>query len=162
MLAIRMRENYDDALLRRCMGPGGPFEAQIFYASSRRPRNRLTNALDEVNCLHGHYPRVGDETIALAPGLRVRRLRLARGADEATVVFWLQSRGQTSAGGFEHLLWQYRRDLLLRRSDGCFVKIAYDGPPSEARDAALSALAREIHAAVAAWLARRRTEGAGP
>lgn len=172
MLDYGMRHLYDDALLRLYAGPEGPFEVQIFYCRTRRPRNRLTNTTNLVNCLHGHYHRVADATVALGPGVDARRLRLDRYGEQATAFFWLQSPGRTSADGFAHLLWQVRQDLLRARSDGCFVKIAYDGAPSVTRDAAALTLAREVHRAVDAWLAARtaadRTDaqpdpaGAGP
>ena len=154
MLAFGMENLYDDALLRRYRGPGGDFEVQIFYCRSRRPRNRLTNTTNLVNCLHGHYRRVGDEVLSLPP-LRLRQLRLHRHDQHATVLFWLQSPGKTSPAGFEHLLWQYWQDLLLRRSDGCFVKIAYNGPPRTGQDKALRRLAHSLHQQVDAWLQKR-------
>jgi len=156
MLAFGVAHLYDEHLVRIYTRAGAPdLEVQVFYCGSRRPRNRLTNTLHKANCLHGHYTSVERQAVDLAPGVQVTRLRLARGARASTVLYWLQSPERTSAQGFSHLVWQYAQDARRARSDGCFVKIAYYGPPVLEHDQALTAFAARMHAVVDAWLAER-------
>jgi|GEM_PF-3259900 len=160
MLAFGAANLYDEHLVRVYTRSGAPdLEVQVFYCGSRRPRNGLTNTLHKVNCLHGHYTSVERQAVDLAPGVRATRLRLARGARASTVVYWLQSPGRTSAQGFAHLVWQYARDARRARSDGCFVKIAYYGPPAAGHDQALTAFAAQMHGVVDAWLSERTLPG---
>lgn len=159
MLAWGTQALYDDALTRRYRHPQGlVFEVQIFYSQARRPRNALTNCLERVNCLHGHYQTRAEEALQLAPGLPAQRLRLARKDLHASVVYWIQAAARTSRNPYRHLLWSYAEDVLRRRTDGCFVKIAYAGPPDPQQDRLQAALCREVHTALQKWLEARTVQ----
>ena len=89
-------------------------------------------------------------------GSRLFVARMRKEDQYSTVLYWLQSPNKTSAGGFEHLLWLYRQDLLLKRTDGCFVKLAYYGRATPDADAQLLQLGKLYHQALSAWLEQQQ------
>ena len=162
MLRFATSEIYDDSLLLQLEHPGlPPVEVQIFYCNSRRPRNRLTNTVNMINCLHGHFRDVEQHAAELRTPAPVpaELLHLRRDERSSALLYWLQSPGKTSADDFEHLLWLYRQDLMRRRTDGCFVKLAYYGKPDPRRDRALLELGAAGHDAVKKWLDKRQAGG---
>lgn len=142
----------DGSFLAEFTSEGMSFEVQVFYCSSRRPKNRLIYYLDTIQCLHGHYSEVQSERFELA-GYHVRRLRLRGRHGSSTLLYWLQSPGVTSTSSLGHGMWLCARDVTGRPSEGLFVKVAYYGAPDAEKDRLLGELAESLHSDLADWFA---------
>lgn len=163
LLENRVRPLSDDAIVRTYESRDGvQIEVQVFYCASRRPKNRLVYYLDTIQCLHGHYPQVRKDVVSLPKGLEAARLRLSGRSTDSTVLYWIASAGRTSSEWLPHAAWLYGQDLLGRRTDGCFLKLAYYGQSGPAKDAALADLAGKLHVDLAAWLRERKTVKQAP
>lgn len=153
MLKYRIENSYDEFILRNYIDDTGfKVEVQVFYCNSRIPRNRLTGTLNKINCLHGHFYFLNELKTEITENAKASMLYLGRNGIESIVIYWLQSKGKTSSTGNEHLIWQYKQSLKYKRTDGCFVKIAYYGTQTPEKNHKLQIFAKLLHAEVDRWL----------
>lgn len=153
LLKERVNNSYNKVLLRNYTDQEGfTAEVQIFYCNSRLPRNRLTALMNMVNCLHGHFYFFSEKKVRIDDKNEASQLYLGRDGNETMVIYWLQSSGKISSSGNEHLAWQYKQGLRFRRTDGCFIKIAYYGTQTPEKNRKLLGLANKISQGINLWL----------
>ncbi|HEY7855943.1 MAG TPA: EpsI family protein [Terriglobales bacterium] len=145
-----------DYLNRRFTPPAGQaLELYVGYYPSQRTGDTIHSP---KNCLPGGgwVPlQAREQTIAI-PGhapIRVNDYAVAKGADQAVVLYWYQGRGRVIASEYAAKWWMATDALERHRTDGALVRIWVPVHQSLASaDEQAAAFARLIYPRLAAYI----------
>lgn len=124
----------------------------IVYAADRRPDNILTDYLKRLLSHYQHKGTYYHELVDIKPGVQANLIRFQATTGYKNIIWFMQSPGKTSTRSLSHLLWQYGRELIPGRTDGCGISLTYDGPPQPTYDDLLIDLAGYYHDQINDWL----------
>ncbi len=129
-----------------------PITLHVVYAGSRTADNLLTDYFKRYLRAWNGSGQYLKQQVEIKPGAFATLVRFESDGVKRNVLWFIQDQGKTSTSPLEHLVWQYVRQILFSRTDGCAFSASYEGRADPRLDNVLVDVAACYHTRIGQWL----------